>query len=60
MSEGEYIEARDKYGSGFKVGMGATAIKALLEEIDLSALTAELRAELKEVSGQRKFVPYAV
>ena len=34
--------------------MGATAIKALLEEIDLSALTAELRAELKEVSGQRK------
>ena len=54
LSEGEYIEARDKYGSGFKVGMGATAIKALLEEIDLSALTAELRAELKEVSGQRK------
>ena len=53
LSEGEYIEARDKYGSGFKVGMGATAIKALLEEIDLSALTAELRAELKEVSGQR-------
>ena len=50
LSEGEYIEARDKYGSGFKVGMGATAIKALLEEIDLSALTAELRAELKEVS----------
>ena len=54
LSEGEYIEARDKYGSGFKVGMGATAIKALLEEIDLFALTAELRAELKEVSGQRK------
>ena len=54
LSEGEYIEARDKYGSGFKVGMGATAIKALLEEIDLSALTAELRAELKKVSGQRK------
>ncbi len=54
LTESEYIEARDKYGSAFKVGMGAAAIKALLQEIDLPKLTAELRAELKEVSGQRK------
>ena len=54
LTESEYIEARDKYGNAFKVGMGAQAIKTLLQEIDLPSLTAELRAELKEVSGQRK------
>ena len=54
LNEAEYIEARDKYGSGFKVGMGAQAVKDLLEEIDLQQLTNELRAEMKEVSGQRK------
>ena len=54
LSESEYVEARDKYGDTFKVGMGASAVKQLLEEIDLQALTNELRAEMKEVSGQRK------
>ncbi len=54
LTESEYVEARDKYGDEFKVGMGAAAIKQLLEEIDLQGLTNELRAEMKEVSGQRK------
>ena len=54
LSESEYMEARDKYGDGFKVGMGAAAVKALLEEIDLQGLTDELRVEMKEVTGQRK------
>ena len=48
LSETEYVEARDKYGDTFKVGMGASAVKQLMEEIDLQALTAELRAEMKE------------
>jgi DNA-directed RNA polymerase subunit beta' len=54
MTEAEYRENREKYGSSFKAGMGAEAVKALLEEIDLDALANELRRELKEVSGQRK------
>ena len=54
LTEAEYVEARDKYGEDFRVGMGAQAVKELLEEIDLPALTNELRAEMKEVSGQRK------
>ena len=54
LNEAEYVEARDKYGDAFRVGMGAQAVKELLEEIDLQALTNELRAEMKEVSGQRK------
>ncbi len=54
LNEAEYNENRDKYGNAFSVGMGAAAIKQLLEEIDLQELTRELRAEMKEVSGQRK------
>ena len=54
LTENEYREYRDKYGNAFKVGMGAEAIKTLLEELDLEKLNQELRKELKEVSGQRK------
>jgi len=54
MTEAEYRENREKYGNAFKAGMGAEAIKELLQEIDLDALARELRRELKEVSGQRK------
>ena len=54
LSEAEYVEARDKYGDGFRVGMGAQAVKELLEEIDLESLTNELRAEMKDASNQRK------
>jgi len=54
LTETEYREAREKYGNSFKAEMGAEAIKKLLAEIDLDKLNQELRAELKEVSGQRK------
>ena len=54
LTEAEYVDARDKYGDGFRVGMGAQAAKELLEEIDLQALTNELRAEMKDASTQRK------
>ena len=54
LTEAEYVDARDKYGDGFRVGMGAQAFKELLEEIDLQALTNELRAEMKDASTQRK------
>jgi len=54
LTENEYREYRDKYGSAFKVGMGAEAIKKLLEELDLEKMSKDLRQELKEVSGQRK------
>jgi len=54
LTEAEYREYRDKYGNKFEAGMGAEAIKKLLEEIDLDELSKELRAELKEASGQRK------
>lgn len=52
--EREYRENLDKYGDRFRVGMGAEAIKELLEDIDLEALNDDLRAELKDVSGQKR------
>ena len=54
LTETEYREYKEKYGNLFKAGMGAEAIKVLLEEIEMNKLAKELRQELKEVSGQRK------
>jgi len=54
LTEKEYREYREKYGNRFRAGMGAEAIKELLEEIDLDQLSRELRQQLKESSGQKK------
>jgi len=54
LTETEFREYRDKHGTEFKAGMGAEAIKKLLEEIELEEMARELRQELKEVAGQRK------
>lgn len=54
LSEAEYRESRDKYGDSFVAGMGAEAIKKLLEEIDPEQLCRELRTEIGEATGQRR------
>ncbi len=54
LTENEYREYREKYGNQFKAGMGAEAVKKLLEDLDLDKLSGELRHELRTVSGQRK------
>ena len=54
LSESEYHEYREKYGSKFRVGMGAEAIKELLMELDLDEMSEELRGELATVSGQKR------
>lgn len=60
LTEMEYREYREKYdhlfrkGRGFKAEMGAEAVKKLLEEIDLDQMVKELRAELKNSTGQKK------
>ncbi|MFO7319976.1 MAG: DNA-directed RNA polymerase subunit beta', partial [Bacillota bacterium] len=54
LTENEYREYRDKYGTSFKAGMGAEAIKKLLEELDLDKMAEELRKEIAESSGQRR------
>ncbi|MCI8682105.1 MAG: DNA-directed RNA polymerase subunit beta' [Lachnospiraceae bacterium] len=54
LSEAEYQEAREKYGSDFRVGMGAESIKELLEAIDLEKDAMELKAALKDATGQKR------
>ncbi len=54
LSEKEYLDMREKYEDDFKAGMGAEAIKTLLEEIDVDALSAQLREELADATGQKK------
>lgn len=54
LTEMEYREYKDKYGSRFQAGMGAEAIKILLEEMDLDEIAEELRVELHETTGQRR------
>ena len=54
LTEREFREAYDKYGDGFRAGMGAEAIKELLEAIDLEKETAMLKEELANTSGQKR------
>ncbi len=54
LNESEYRELKEQYGNRFRAGMGAEAVKELLEEIDLDKLSEELRTELRESTGQRK------
>ena len=48
LTEDEYNEAVDRYGGAFQAGMGAEAIKTLLENLNLDELAAELRAKMIE------------
>ena len=54
LSEAEYQEARENWGNGFRVGMGAEAIKELLEAIDLEKDYAELQAGLEVLPDRRE------
>ncbi len=54
LTEREYQDARESYGYSFRVGMGAEAIKELLESIDLDKESQELKKGLKESTGQKR------
>jgi len=48
LTEEEYYEAQERYGGAFTAGMGAEAIKTLLEGLNLDQMAAELRAKMIE------------
>jgi len=57
LSEEKYQEALSKYGANFKAKIGAEAVRDLLKELDLDALSRKLRRDLeksKEVLSNRK------
>ena len=54
LDEKDYEEYRLMYEDDFRAGMGAEAIKELLAEIDLDELSAQLREEIENTTGQKK------
>ena len=54
LSEEEFREAMNKYGSSFKALMGAEAIRALLESLDLEKISAQLRQAIVKTSSRQK------
>ena len=54
LSDKEYRAYYEKYGNGFEVGMGAEAIKKLLQEVDVDQEVEELRKELDGATGQKR------
>ena len=54
LNEKEYAEMRERYEDDFEAGMGAEAIKKLLQDIDVKALRDELTEELETATGQKR------
>ena len=54
LTESEYSQYKEKYGNTFRAMMGAEAVKEILQQVNLDGLATELKAQLKDSSGQRK------
>jgi len=54
LSEEEYREATNKYGSSFKALMGAEAVKTLLQSLDLEVLSTQLRQAIDKTNSKQK------
>ena len=54
LTEKEYQDARESYGYGFRVGMGAESVMELLQAIDLEKDAEELKAEFVDATGQKR------
>ena len=54
LTEREYRDMREKFEDDFEAAMGAEAIQKLLKELDLEQLSADLKAELKNATGQKR------
>jgi DNA-directed RNA polymerase subunit beta' len=54
LNEDKFRECRSLHGEGFKAQMGAEAIKELLKQVDIEALTIELRDIMKKETSSQK------
>ena len=54
LSDKEYRQLYEKYGNTFKVGMGAEAIRELLERVDIQKEVDAVRKELENTTGQKR------
>ena len=54
LTEAEYRDKKAEYGDRFTAEMGAEAIQKLLKDVDLQKEADELKAELKDATGQKR------
>ena len=54
LTESEYRSLSEQYGRLFEAGMGAEAIKKIIEQLDLDDLAQKLHVEMRQTSGQRR------
>ena len=54
LTEDQYRKAIEEFGGNFKAGMGAEAVRTLLNKIDVPKLSEELRTEMKESTSEAK------
>ena len=54
LSDDKYTEALETYGNKFEAGIGAEAVKILLESINLDELYDELRVDIRETGSVAK------
>jgi DNA-directed RNA polymerase subunit beta' len=54
LTESEYRTLNEQYGRLFDAGMGAEAVKRIIEQIDLDDLSQRLHVEMRQTSGQRR------
>jgi DNA-directed RNA polymerase subunit beta' len=54
LTESELRHLSDQYGRLFEAGMGAEAIKKVIERLDMDELAQQLHVEMRQTSGQRR------
>ncbi|MEW6984595.1 DNA-directed RNA polymerase subunit beta' [Colwelliaceae bacterium 6471] len=54
LTEEEYLDALEEHGDEFDAKMGAEAVLALLQQIDLDGEVAQMREELPEIGSETK------
>ena len=54
LQEGRYRELKDAFGTVFRAGMGAEAVRELIAGLDMDKLAADLRHEISSTAGQRR------
>jgi len=54
LSDDKYLEAREIYGTKFEAGIGAEAVKRIMENIDLEAVYSQLRIEISATGSVAK------
>ncbi|MBA7644924.1 DNA-directed RNA polymerase subunit beta [subsurface metagenome] len=54
LTEEEYQDYRERYGTSFKAGIGGEAIRKLLEDVDLAALAKEIKNNMRRTTSTQK------